>query len=352
MAFRLERRDRPETPQFAHVDNPIVLVSNTGMGTATAGNFGFMDTTRTKLAQSFTTGSNADGYTLYSIGLALVSLNPATAGSQLTVTLNQVSGLDPGEALCELTDPTGFIANGVNTFPAPAICPTLTATTTYFVVLEWVSGTDPIVWEYISSTSEDSDSQSGWIIGDDRKYLENSTWETGILNYHKIEVMGSVATTPPLLVKNTAQTCSGVPTAVNATELDGQGFTTGANPAGYTLVSNRHQLRCHRLPHHRRRHTSTHPTTHPSPRGTGPTAPSARSPIQPASPQTRSTASGCPRMARAPAPGSTRIPPTSSSPTVSAGRPSCTSITLPALTRTALEMQNRQSPTTRYIKIL
>ena len=59
-------------------------------------------------------------------------------GTNLTVTLNADNSGEPGDALCTLTDPATFAASGVHTFDAPSsgtTCPTLTASTTYFVVV-------------------------------------------------------------------------------------------------------------------------------------------------------------------------------------------------------------------------
>ena len=92
-----------------------VLVQNTGQAQhpSTSG--------VTEDAQSFTTGTNADGYILESIGILLDTIsNPAeTAGSELAATLNSETNGKPGTILCTLTDPTTFTGSGVQNFTAP-----------------------------------------------------------------------------------------------------------------------------------------------------------------------------------------------------------------------------------------
>ena len=95
-----------------------------------------LSATANRRAQVFTTGANAGGYTLDSIGIDFDTIaDTSMAGSRLTVTLNADSSGDPGSALCTLTDPTTFTARTVNTFAAPATCPTLAASTDYFVLI-------------------------------------------------------------------------------------------------------------------------------------------------------------------------------------------------------------------------
>ena len=61
VALRVERRERPEEPQFAHVTTPEVLVKNTGKASTTLGNP--LSTTFPKSAQAFQTGTTTGGYT-------------------------------------------------------------------------------------------------------------------------------------------------------------------------------------------------------------------------------------------------------------------------------------------------
>ena len=60
--------------------------------------------------------------------------------SELTATLNEADGSEPGDVLCTLEHPSSYGSSGVQTYGAPATdanpCPQLTAGTTYFFVLE------------------------------------------------------------------------------------------------------------------------------------------------------------------------------------------------------------------------
>ena len=159
-----------------------VLIKNTGRSDdATARR---LTAHNRKRAQEFTTGANSAGYTLYAIAFDFDTIGSdaiSTAGSHLTVTLNEGSDGDPGAALCTLTDPASFSASGVHTFDAPATdrCPTLAASTTYFAVIERVRVTsDTIRLKVTTSSNEDSGGATGWSIGDDYHYFSNGSWYT------------------------------------------------------------------------------------------------------------------------------------------------------------------------------
>ena len=131
-------------------DQEAVLVKNTGQTIAATG-LALARATTIKRAQAFTTGASAAGYTLSSIGVRFhVIADPSTAGSHLTVTLNRNSSGKPGSALCTLTDPSSFSGSGLHTFDAPRTdpCPTLAASTTYFVVIDRVTSGDGYLFEF------------------------------------------------------------------------------------------------------------------------------------------------------------------------------------------------------------
>ena len=157
----------------AEAQTATVLVNNTGQTT----NTGFYQLTGhfNKLAQSFTAGTNATGYTVDSIGIHFRSISDtSTAGADLRVTLNDVAtGGAPGAVLCTLSAPGSFTASGVQTFDAPTTgteCPTLAARTTYFVVADRVQGgaTRTINLSGTDSTNEDPGGAAGWSISDSR----------------------------------------------------------------------------------------------------------------------------------------------------------------------------------------
>ena len=97
-----------------------------------------LDDGESSRAQSFTTGNDANGYALGSIGFDFsVLADSSSAGDHLTATLNSDASGSPGGVLCTLSDPANFI-RGLNTFDAPPDCPTLSPNTTYFAVIERV----------------------------------------------------------------------------------------------------------------------------------------------------------------------------------------------------------------------
>lgn len=109
------------------------LVGNTGQSDDGASNTqtGWF---HTDMAQSFTTGSHADGYKLTSVVLQ-AQRGSATAPT-LTVTIRSNSSGSPATAsLGTLTKPT-TLAGGNNTFSTSAAGIDLAASTTYFVVID------------------------------------------------------------------------------------------------------------------------------------------------------------------------------------------------------------------------
>ena len=148
-----------------------------------------------RIGQAFTTGSSLGGYQLASVGFRLHAIDdPASAGTDLEVTLNEVatSG-EPGAALCTLEDPGTFVANSINRFTAPSgeDCPILSRNTTYFAVLHRVAftGSNAITIGVATSQGEDDGSAANWSIADTGYFGAGTTWSTAILNY-RIEVTG------------------------------------------------------------------------------------------------------------------------------------------------------------------
>ena len=148
-----------------------------------------------RIGQAFTTGSSLGGYQLASVGFRLHAIaDPATAGNDLEVTLNEVaSSGEPGAALCTLEDPGTFVANSINRFTAPSgeDCPILSRNTTYFAVLHRVAftGSNTIAVGTASSPAEDEGSAANWSIANTGYFGAGTTWTASILNY-RIEVTG------------------------------------------------------------------------------------------------------------------------------------------------------------------
>ena len=160
---------------------PIVLVKNTGQSDNGADIFlasGFP-----KQAQSFMTGSNSGGYHLTSIAVRFDNISDTSgAKSELTVTLNQVSGSNPGSALCTLVTPD-LTSRAANTLAAPTdgTCPVLQSGTSYFVVLNRTAHTaGTIGLQLTTSDNEDTGGADGWTIENTTKEYSSTTssWST------------------------------------------------------------------------------------------------------------------------------------------------------------------------------
>ncbi|MYC87358.1 MAG: hypothetical protein F4X22_03845 [Gemmatimonadales bacterium] len=159
-----------------------VLVSNIGQ----ANTGGDSPLVSFDLAQGFTTGSNTGGYTLTS-----VDVNFLHAPSGLSVKI--ATGLPSAtNVVATLSNPT--LSTGTLTFTAPAST-TLSAGTTYWVVIEGSAGTV----RNTGTSSEDSGAAAGWSIADASLFrTASSTGGWGDDNVvRKIRVNGSAATANP-----------------------------------------------------------------------------------------------------------------------------------------------------------
>ena len=194
----------PEGPLTSEPTDPIVaadvLVKNTGQDPA-ALTYALSATT-SKRAQAFTTGPDTVGYELHSVGFRFANIaSMSNAGSELTASLHQTSGNDPGTELCTLDDPASFSASRVNSFTAPAsgnnLCPKLTHSTTYFVVLTRANiNTDTITLSVTNSNAEDAGSSDGWTISNNRSQYTATSWTQYPSQPYMIEVKGDTAAAP------------------------------------------------------------------------------------------------------------------------------------------------------------
>ena len=136
-----------------------------------------VNSTNPKYAQRFTAGASLSGYTIASASIHFSTIqNPASAGSELTVTLNADSSGAPGSVLCTLTDPGTYDSSAINTYDASS-CPTLAASTTYFVVLSRANAnTYGISLRFTNVFGQNSGSAPGWSIGDKaHEYTDSSS---------------------------------------------------------------------------------------------------------------------------------------------------------------------------------
>ncbi len=168
-----------------------VRVDATGTG-ALVGNVGQsarITGLQAKTSQGFTTGSNAGGYTLASIG---IDLNVGSGTPTFDVDLYSDSSGNPGTKIADLTAPP-TLATGVIYFAAPSGT-TLTASTTYHVVLVGSAGT------FIYPTTrdaEDSGGAAGWTIADVFSEFDTtgSTWTADAFgDALRVQVKGAAKT--------------------------------------------------------------------------------------------------------------------------------------------------------------
>ena len=118
-----------------------------------------------EVAQGFTTGSNADGYTLTNIR----SVFPTILGSTPSLTVTLHKDAPANAAIATLTNPA-TIEIGQLTFTAPANT-TLDASTTYYVLFH---GED--IWlESTTSDDEDTNGLSDWSVEDVRYRRDDRT---------------------------------------------------------------------------------------------------------------------------------------------------------------------------------
>ena len=169
--------------RVADAQEPQILVSS--MGQADNGGYplGTFET-----AQGFTTGDNADGYTLTDIEVAF-----RTAPTGLTVKL--LTGLpDTPTEVATLTNPASLII-GINKFTAPADT-VLSANTTYYVNTQASAGALSV------TTSNDADlgAAAGWSLDHDL-YLQSSnlSWYVGTNDAMRIRVNGFAGLATPAI---------------------------------------------------------------------------------------------------------------------------------------------------------
>ena len=175
-----------------------VLVKNTAQTASTQ--VWALNDNAPRRAQAFTTGPDAS-YSLASIGFRFDDIaDTSAAGDELAVKLTSNNRGSPGTTLCTLTDPSTFSSNALNTFDAPATCPTLARNTTYFALIERTTVTTNIVLKATGSNNEDSGAAAGWSISNGRIYFQGGSWRDFSTQSHQIVVSGTSDGPPPLTV--------------------------------------------------------------------------------------------------------------------------------------------------------
>ena len=156
--------------------NTKVLVKNTGQAFSPSSSVFNFHTRRR--AQTFMTGSNANGYSITSISIRLAG-GSASLLDNLEVTLNEVNAdSEPGYKVCTLEPPPSYNHLGMNTFHAPPTC-LLRANTQYFLLMTFsnIPLGEQLFVRTTDSNSEDGGAASGWSIGDGSHYYQ-SRWDT------------------------------------------------------------------------------------------------------------------------------------------------------------------------------
>jgi hypothetical protein len=164
-AFRLLCAVLLASASFVHATHAqtVVLVSNVGQ---TAGNsLSAAAGPNYVLAQGFTTGANAAGYTLSSIEVRLENTS-ASVATRNVPTVKVVSGSVTGTEIATLDGGSDSISANTTvnrTYTAPGNTG-LAASTTYYVVIE--GGSDNLAVLAVTSDSEDDGGETGWSIAD------------------------------------------------------------------------------------------------------------------------------------------------------------------------------------------
>ncbi len=214
---------------------PTALVSNLGQ-TATS----FQSLGR-DLAQSFTTGGNALGYTLDRFDVRFYRLSDSSVfASKLTATVRADSSGAPGAVVATMTNPAFQSVtndNVVLSFTAPAGGFRLEASSTYWLVMDsdgTASGNNQ--FRLTAMNGEDAGAEAGFSIGDNsvfRQAASTGGWTPLTTSSLMFRVQGTVNRPPPPLVSNLGEADGGFLGLVPSDRA--QAFSTGSSESGYTL---------------------------------------------------------------------------------------------------------------------
>ena len=230
-------------PSASTTARPVIPITAVSNWDARAADLDLSLTRNAWHAQQFTTGSQSGGYPLHSIQMRLKrgTLLPDNVSTRLYA--HDTSTSNPGDALdIVFTNPLGL--DDINQlkgewmpFTAPADTRLLPDTTYYFAIR--FSGSEGQVprTSHGDSGDEDSDSLSGWSIGDSRHTFSSGSWtSTTTILPHLIDVRLTPAATVP-----------GAPTSLTATVGNAQVDLSWAAPdndggAAVTMYRHRHKL--------------------------------------------------------------------------------------------------------------
>ena len=225
-------------PSPAAAQTAISLISNTGQTGGDSGGLHTFDH-----AQAFTTGANANGYTLTGVDIDFYAYS---GDNSYPVSIwTEVSG-SPGVSVDNLTSPSSLTDTALNSYTTSGI--DLAASTTYFVHVDSSSGVANHL-ENTASNDEDSGGQSGWSIADDSVYRARasttSPW-VSYINSKRIAIKGyaktgtntapTVATVIPDQTATAATAFSYAFPATTFSDADGDTLTYTATKADGTAL--------------------------------------------------------------------------------------------------------------------
>ena len=143
-----------------------------------------------RVAQRFTTGANASGYTLTSVEVESADRQRDTFSAKVCT----VTGSDQPTSTCtDLTAPTRFALGNIVFTVAGGM--TLSTRTNYTVVLTPESG-KTVTYGAVGNSAEDSNSLSKWIIANEYRFESATSWQVDSYSLSlKIRVRGSENTT-------------------------------------------------------------------------------------------------------------------------------------------------------------
>ena len=177
-----------------------VLVSNIGQSGSTGHN------QSGDRGQAFTTGPNAGGYNLESIGI----VSDDTQGDDAGVSLCTADSDGLPTSTCTALTPPGSFAAGTLTFTAPA--GTILAASTTYALKVTSPGDELLSLLRIQSDAEDTGGADGWTIADNYIFNTSGMWEHTTSGYSlQIRVNGTAAgggtpSTPELSVGDATAT--------------------------------------------------------------------------------------------------------------------------------------------------
>ena len=229
-----------------HTSTDETLVSNLGQTAASTGaNAGSSFGTHYETAMPFTTSTNALGYHLTSIQLYLNILIGIDIPTPQVSIRGDNAGLPGDTALYTLTTSTAITSSfQLITFTTSDEV-ILQPNTKYWLYVSGTGGTASV--QETASDDEDTESQAGWSIADDRLFRTNGgAWTTATANNSlRMKILGHAIT--PTLVSNLGQTAAS--TGAQAGFVSGthyetaMPFTTSTNALGYRLTSMQLYLR-------------------------------------------------------------------------------------------------------------